>query len=81
MISLVEYKRNAKLGKEASEVGSVVKNSPANIEDAGDAGSIPGSGRFPRGGNGNPTRMGLPGERRGQRRLACCHPWSCKKTE
>ena len=33
--------------------GSAVKNSPAN---AGDAGSIPGSGRSPRGGNGNPCQ-------------------------
>ena len=34
--------------------GSVVKtNSPAN---AGDAGSIPGLGRSPRGGNGNPRQ-------------------------
>ena len=31
--------------------GSVVKNTPAN---AGDVGSIPGSGRSPGGGNGNP---------------------------
>ena len=31
--------------------GSVVKNLPAN---AGDAGSIPGSGRAPAGGNSNP---------------------------
>ena len=31
--------------------GSVVKNPPANAEDVG---SIPGLGRFPRGGNGNP---------------------------
>ena len=31
--------------------GLVVKNSSAN---AGDAGSIPGSGRSPEGGNGNP---------------------------
>ena len=31
--------------------GSVVKNSPAN---AGEAGSIPGSGRSSGGGNGNP---------------------------
>ena len=30
--------------------GSVVKNPPANAEDAG---LIPGSGRFPREGNGN----------------------------
>ena len=32
---------------------SEVKNSPANAEDTGDAGSIPGSGRSPREGNGN----------------------------
>ena len=31
----------------------VVKNSPAN---AGDVGSIPGSGRSPRGGDGNPLQ-------------------------
>ena len=31
--------------------GSVIKNPPAN---AGDTGLIPGLGRFPRGGNGNP---------------------------
>ena len=33
--------------------GSVVKNPPAN---AGDPGSIPGSGRFPGEGNGNPLQ-------------------------
>ena len=33
--------------------GSGVKNPPS---DAGDAGSIPGSGRSPRGGNGNPLQ-------------------------
>ena len=33
--------------------GAVVKNLPANAGDEGDAGSIPGSGRFPRGGHGN----------------------------
>ena len=33
------------------EVALVVRNPPAN---AGDMGLIPGSGRFPRGGNGNP---------------------------
>ena len=31
----------------------MVKNPPAN---AGDAGSVPGSGRFPGGGNGNPLQ-------------------------
>ena len=34
--------------------GSVVKNPPANAGDARDVGSIPGSGRSPVVGNGNP---------------------------
>ena len=34
--------------------GSVVKNPPANAGDAGDTGSIPGLGRSPEGGHGNP---------------------------
>ena len=33
---------------------SVVKNLPANAGDTRDVGSIPGSGRCPGGGNGNP---------------------------
>ena len=44
--------------------GSVVKNPPANAEDVG---SIPGFGRFPRGGNGNPLQyscLGNPMDRR-----------------
>ena len=36
--------------------GSVVKNLPANAGASGDVGSIPGSGRFPGGGNGNPLQ-------------------------
>ena len=34
--------------------GSVVNNPPASAGDAGDSGSIPGSGRSPGVGNGNP---------------------------
>ena len=33
---------------------AVVKNLPANAGDVRDLGSIPGSGRSPGGGNGNP---------------------------
>ena len=33
--------------------GSVVKNVPASAGNAGDTGSISGSGRFPGGGHGN----------------------------
>ena len=34
----------------------VVKNQPANAEEARDVGLIPGSGRSPRGGNDNPLQ-------------------------
>ena len=43
----------------------MVKNSPANV---GDANLIPGSGRFPGAGNGNPLPS-LPAEPHGQRSL------------
>ena len=36
--------------------GSAVKNPPAKAGDAGDAGLIPGSGRSPVGGHGNPPQ-------------------------
>ena len=36
--------------------GSVVKNPPANEGDAGDTGSIPGSGRPPGEGDGSPLQ-------------------------
>ena len=35
---------------------AVVKNLPASVGDAGDSGLIPGSGRSPGGGNGNPLQ-------------------------
>ena len=40
----------------ASRVAQVVKNLPANSEDARDMGLIPESGRFPGEGNGNPLQ-------------------------
>ena len=36
--------------------GSVVKNSPVNAGDTGDPGFIPGLGRSPGGGNGDPLQ-------------------------
>ena len=41
--------------------GSVVKNLPANAGDAGDVGLIPGSGRSPGVGNGNPLQYSCLG--------------------
>ena len=40
----------------ASQGALVVKNPPPNAGNIRDAGSIPGSGRFPEGGNGNPLQ-------------------------
>ena len=40
----------------ASQVALVVKNLPANAGDVRDAGLIPGSGRSPGGGHGNPLQ-------------------------
>ena len=34
----------------------VIKNLPTEAGDTGDAGSVLGLGRFPRGGNGNPLQ-------------------------
>ena len=62
---------------QASQVAVVVKNPPANTEDLGEAGSIPGSGRSPGRGNGNPLQY-LPGESHGQRSLAGYSPWGHK---
>ena len=47
------------------------KESTCNAEDLG---SIPGSGRCPGEGNGNPTSVFLPGEPHGQRSLVGYSP-------
>ena len=44
------------LGNWTSQVGLVVKNQPANVGDARDLGSIPGSGSSLGKGNGNPLQ-------------------------
>ena len=59
-------------------VSSVVKNMPASAGDSGDAGWIPGSGRSPRGGNGNLVQYSFLGEFHGQRSLAGCSSWGHK---
>ena len=43
--------------------GAVVNSSPANAGDATDTGSIPGSGKCPGGGNGNPLQYSCLGNR------------------
>ena len=55
--------------------GSVVKNLPANADDAGDAGSIPALGRSLWRRKWQPTRVFLPRRSHGQRSLAGYSPW------
>ena len=43
-------------GQGASQVALVVRNLPTSARDLSDTGSIPGLGRFPGGGNGNPLQ-------------------------
>ena len=49
--------------------------------DAGDAGSIPGSGRSPRIGNGNPFQDSCLKKSHGQRNLVCYSPWNRKESD
>ena len=55
--------------------GTVVKNLPANAEGAGDVDSIPGLGRSPQGGNGNPLQYSCLEKSHGQRSLVDYTPW------
>ena len=55
------YRPNLKIINYIYEIGDspgdiVVKNLPANAGNTRDAGLIPGSGRFPGGGHGNPLQ-------------------------
>ena len=56
--------------RRALQVVLVVKNLPANAGDVRDAGSIPESGRSPRGGHGNPLQYSCLENPCGQRSLA-----------
>ena len=52
-----------------------------NARDTGDAGLIPGSGRPPGEGCGNPLQLFLPEKSHGQRSLAGYSPWSHKELD
>ena len=56
------------------------KNLPASVREAGDTGSIPGLGRSPEGGNGNPLQF-LPGKFHGQRGLPDYSLYGCKELD
>ena len=59
----------------------MVKNLPANAGGVGDAGLIPGSGRTPGGGHGNPLQFSHQDNPHGQRSLVSYSPWGCKQLD
>ena len=59
----------------------VVKKSPANTGDIRDVGSVPGWGRSPGGGHGNPLQYSCLENPHGQRSLAGCSPWGRKELD
>ena len=63
-----------------SQVVQVANSLPADAGVLRDAGSIPGSGRSPGGGPGNPPIF-LPGKSHGQRSLAGFSPEGCKESD
>ena len=64
----------------ALQAALVVKNSPANVGDARDAGSIPRSGRSLEE-DWQPTPVFLPGESHGQRTLVGYSPLGHKESD
>ena len=62
---------NPEVFTKGSRIGTVVKNLPAN---AGDMSSIPGLGRSPGVGNGNPLQYSGPENPHGQRSLVGYSP-------
>ena len=65
----------------ASQGVLVVKNWPANAGDTGDLGLLPGLGRSPGGGQGNPLHYSCLENPHGQRRLAGYSPWGHNESD
>ena len=52
-----------------------------SARNAGDLGSIPGPGRSPGEGNGNPPQDSCLEKSHGQRSLVGYSPWGCKESD
>ena len=59
----------------------MVKNLPANAGKHRDMGLIPGFGRSPEGGSGNPLQYSCLEKSHGQRSLVGHSPWGCKESD
>ena len=65
----------------ASQAALAVKKLPANAGDIRDAGLIPGLGRSPGGGCGNPLQCSCLEDPHGQRSLVGYSPWGHKELD
>ena len=59
----------------------MVKNQPASSGDIRDVGLIPPSGRFPRGGNGNPLQYSYLENPTDRGAWWGYSPWGCKELD
>ena len=64
-----------------SSKGAFLVAQMVNSLSAGDPGSIPGSGRSPGEGNGNPLPVFSPGKSHGRRSLTDYSPWGRKEPD
>ena len=61
--------------------GTMIKKPPATVGDIRDTGSVPGLGRSPGGGNGNPLQYFCLENRHGQSSLVDYSPWGHKESD
>ena len=59
----------------------MIKNLPANTGDVREAGSIPGSRKFPSGGHSNQFQYSCLENPHGQRSLVSYNPWGPKESD
>ena len=59
----------------------MVKTLPANVGDSGDTGSIPGSGRSPGVGNGNPIQYSCLENSMERGTWRATVQWGCKESD
>ena len=65
----------------SDQVALVVKSLPTNERTTEDTGLIPGLGRSPGGGHGNPLQYSCLENSHGQKSLVGYSPWGCKKSD
>ena len=78
-MSLFTYSSN--IHTHTSQVVPVVKSPPANSGDLRDAGSIPGLGRSPRRGHGNPLQCSYLENPMAEESLVGYSPQDCKESD